>query len=269
MRRSSTGVYSLNFVGGRTARRLQTWWEQIAIQSWGLVRQIPLINSLVKQLWARAAHAPHRPEQPQRAESGPASGARLTEWTDDRWHGCCGAWLTTCGGRTGLDLAPSPHDTAGAKASSPGPGCGASGACVATTRRYSGNLAGLDGADRLCQAEYPGSHFYRESCDSRRKRNDAFGYAELELGPCWSCADWTSDSSGNYLAAGEKCPTGYAAVGAVIPTSMCLDPTGLGQCWRICEAGDQPLVSGRMIGPCHGRGIVAWHRTCALAFASC
>lgn len=106
---------------------------------------------------------------------------------------------------------------------------------------YAGNLGGLDGADRLCQAEYPGSHFYRQSCDFGRS-NGAFGYAELELGACWSCNGWTHADSGDYQPDVIMCPTGYATVAGVIPNSTCLDPNGVGHCWRICEAGDKPLV---------------------------
>jgi hypothetical protein len=120
--------------------------------------------------------------------------------------------------------------------------CGTSGACVSTSRFFSGDLGGLDGADRICQSEYPGSHFYRASCDSGRTLNNAFGYAELELGPCWDCAGWTSDNSGQYRPGAVQCPTGYPTVGAELPYSVCLDPLGNGHCWRICEAGDKPLL---------------------------
>src|SRR3954469_7332535 len=41
--------------------------------------------------------------------------------------------------------------------------CGSSGYCTTTSALFSGDLAGLEGADRQCAAEFPGSHFYRRS----------------------------------------------------------------------------------------------------------
>jgi hypothetical protein len=122
------------------------------------------------------------------------------------------------------------------------PDCGTSGACMSTLGLFTGALGGLGGADELCQAEYPGSHFYREGCDSGRNLDRAYGYADLDLGSCWDCDGWTSSNSGDYVPGATACVTGYARVGAVIPDSVCLDPSRSGHCWRICEARDKPLV---------------------------
>ena len=117
--------------------------------------------------------------------------------------------------------------------------CGSSGYCTATTKTYAGDLGGLAGADRLCQTEFPGSHFYRRSCDEQRSFRSLSGYAELELGACWNCNDWTSDDSGNYEPGTVDCATGYATVGALVPPLP--NATGA-SLWRICEARDKPLM---------------------------
>lgn len=173
-----------------------------------------------------------------------------------------GCWLALsgCGARSALEVDQVPEDEARAGGPSqpaptvtpkptptptptPSPAllCQNTGTCASTKKLYGGDLGGLEGADRLCQAEFPGSHFYRQSCDSGRNMS-AFGYAELELGQCWSCNGWTSNDSGAYRPETVMCPTGYATVGGVIPYSACLDPSGNGNCWRICEAFDKPLV---------------------------
>jgi hypothetical protein len=184
-----------------------------------------------------------------------------------------GCWLAfvACGARSGLEAADLPQDEARAgSTSTPKPiptptptpvptptptptpiptptlappefGCLRTGWCKATKKTYSGDLGGLEGADKLCQAEYPGSHFYRHTCDFQRA-GDAFGFAELEQGPCWSCNGWSANNSGPYQPELMLCPTGYATVGGLIPYGACADPTGVGHCWRICEAGDKPLV---------------------------
>lgn len=116
------------------------------------------------------------------------------------------------------------------------------GYCTATSGFYSGDLDGLDGADRRCQAEFPGSHFYRRSVDQNRLFRSSFGFAELELGSCWDCNSWTSSSSGTYDATHAQCPTGYATVGALVPPVFddTADPSAT--TWRICEAIDKPLM---------------------------
>ena len=120
--------------------------------------------------------------------------------------------------------------------------CGRSGRCLSTTKSFRGDLGGLTGADKLCQAEYPGSHFFRRDCDALRDLTHAFGYGELLLGPCWNCNGWTSADSGDYLPDKVDCQSGYATVGGMLPYSACQDLEHFGSCWRICEAGDKPLV---------------------------
>lgn len=162
---------------------------------------------------------------------------------------CC-AVLIGCGAKTDVRLGALVGDEledAGTDASSTPamplpPNCGTSGECVSTARLFTGELGGLLGADELCQAEYPGSHFYRESCDSGRNLERAYGYADLELGPCWDCDGWTSSNSGAYSPGATACVTGYATAGTILPDTVCVAPSRTDHCWRICEAGDKPLV---------------------------
>jgi hypothetical protein len=162
-----------------------------------------------------------------------------------------------CGARTGLDSAPGDASARGdaplrgdedgprveptGDADVPPPNCGSTGRCTSTQSIHSGALGGLAGADAICEAEFPGSHFYRQSCDGERGflGTTSFGYAELELGPCWNCDGWTSSDSGPYSPSTISCSTGYATVGAVLPHGC---RTGIDPCWRICEAGDEALI---------------------------
>jgi hypothetical protein len=121
------------------------------------------------------------------------------------------------------------------------PGCGAMGRCTSTKSLHSGDLGGLAGADALCRAELPGSHFYRQSCDGDRGflGTTNAGFVELELGTCWNCNGWTSNDSGPYVPSMTACPTGYATVGALLPGGC---GPAVDRCWRICEAIDHPLI---------------------------
>src|SRR5258706_14910296 len=104
--------------------------------------------------------------------------------------GILGCLLAGCGARTSLELARD-DATAHPEQMTPEPpsalSCGRTGRCLPTTKTFQGDLGGLAGADRLCQAQYPGSHFFRRDCDAVRDLSQAIGYGELLLGPCWNC----------------------------------------------------------------------------------
>src|SRR5260221_10248354 len=135
-------------------------------------------------------------------------------------------FVVACGARTGLEsdgdvarvsdnadhVAP---ETDGAVSASSG--CGTTGSCTSTRSIHSGALGGLAGADAICNAEIPDSHFFRQTCDSRRGflGSTNAGFVELEQGACWNCNGWTAGDSGPYSPSTIPCSTGYATVGAL------------------------------------------------------
>jgi hypothetical protein len=150
-------------------------------------------------------------------------------------------------GRSELDLGGMGGATVGGTGGNtiaPLPGCGTTGNCTSTRSIHSGALGGLAVADAICNAEIPGSHFYRQSCDGGRGflGTTTPGFVELEQGNCWNCNGWTVDDSGPYSPAGNGCSTGYATVGALLPNGCA---PGTGACWRICQAVDHPLICCR------------------------
>jgi hypothetical protein len=144
-----------------------------------------------------------------------------------------------CGARSDLRL-PVDGETPDGGTPPPDGGlsCGSSGYCTTTTVPYAATFGGLAQGDAICDAEHPGSHFYRASCDAARPFAPAGpwmgGYGEIEAGSCYNCDDWTSES-GPYDPQSTTCPEGYATVAALVPQTTPVQ-------WRICEAGDWPLA---------------------------
>jgi hypothetical protein len=151
--------------------------------------------------------------------------------------------MSACGGDLRGAYEADASTPPAAVAALPSGTCGLSGYCTSTKSLHPGDLRGLAGADALCNAEVPGSHFYRTSCDGARgfTASTVAGFVELELGDCWSCNGWTSSDSGSYRPSEIACKTGYATVGALRPGG-CATTGGDDYCWRICEAVDHPLI---------------------------
>jgi hypothetical protein len=113
--------------------------------------------------------------------------------------------------------------------------------CTTTRGGFNGDLGGLAGADAICDAEYPGSHFYRESRDAcapfePSDPDHIAGHGDIEAGPCWDCFGWTSASSGPYQPGVVDCSSGYVTMGALVPS-----PDGYPRS-RICEGDEWPLT---------------------------